>query len=114
MIFGSRIGWVSEFSCRAWLSSFDFHKNVKRPFSMLALEIFGSILTHDVRCASPLAVVQADPPRPWAHTTTVATRARTAADVARRSPLLIIISLPALPGLPGLHALHGRLFLSER
>src|SRR5712691_3501378 len=66
MMFGSSNGCVSEFNCFAWLSNFIFQRNWNPGFCMLAFEIFGSVLTHDVRCASPLLVVQLVPPRPCA------------------------------------------------
>src|SRR5712692_6406010 len=77
MMFGSSNGCVSEFNCFAWLSSFIFQRNWKPGFCMLAFEIFGSVLTHDVRCASPLLVVQVAPARPCACATPVAPNANT-------------------------------------
>ena len=61
MMFGSRIGCVSDCGLAPSLL---FHRNWKPGFCMLATEIFGSVLTEDVRCASPPTVVHAPPPRP--------------------------------------------------
>src|SRR5262245_9747616 len=67
MMFGSRSGCVSRS-----LSSLRFQRNWKPGVCSADNEIFGSVRTDDVLCASPPTVVHAPPPRPCAETATAA------------------------------------------
>src|SRR5687767_6207597 len=49
---------------RRWLSTFDVHCNSKPGFDSASTEMFGSVCSQDVRCASAYGVGQSDQPRP--------------------------------------------------
>src|SRR5215510_3402717 len=53
----SRDGGVNEFNCLGSLLSLSFQRNLNPGFCMLSIEIFGSVLIQDERCASPLSVI---------------------------------------------------------
>src|SRR5882724_1081379 len=89
MMLDSSIGWVNDSSCLAWFSSFAFQSSWKPGLVRVSLEILGSVLTHEVRCASPLVVVQLAPPRPCACAAHTATTARTIDKTIGRPVLLI-------------------------
>src|SRR5260370_14351782 len=73
----------------AGVSSARFHRNWKPGFDRLCLEIFGSVRTEDVRCASLWLVVHTPPPRPCARAAPGATRLETKIQTERRRRLLI-------------------------
>src|SRR3954469_1906579 len=89
MMLESSIGCVNDSSCLGWFSSLAFQSSWNPGFCMLSFEIRGSVLTHAVRCASLLVVVQLEPPRPCAYAALAATSARTMDKAAERPGLLI-------------------------
>src|SRR5258708_36063665 len=72
------------------------HSNWNPGFDRLCLEIFGSVRTDDVRCASLWLVVHTPPPRPCACAIPEAARLRTHHQTERRRRLLITDSLTAI------------------
>src|SRR5436309_3472675 len=64
----------------------------KPGFSMPALEILGSLLTHDERCASLPLVVQSAPPRPWPFPRVAQNRAQHEEMTTGAFPVLIAAS----------------------
>src|SRR5262245_46938547 len=67
---------------------------------MLASEIFASVRTDDVRCASPPTVVQAGPPRPCACEIMTAAATATAVKPSRICRIFILIILGVSYQLP--------------
>src|SRR5215210_3235365 len=64
---------VRPSSPRDWFASFDIHCSSNPGFDMDSTEMFGSVCSQDVRCASAYGVGQSDQPRPtWANVTPAA------------------------------------------